>query len=108
MSAFLEQNALFFGVMLLIALLALLIHWRVSIVETRGRLSRLELKLDLLLKLAGVEHDPYKGLPQDVVEALQRGQKIQAIQRYRKANAGVGLKDAKLLIEGVQQRAGDG
>src|ERR1044071_2124685 len=101
MNALLEQNSLFLGMMLLVALLALLIHWRVSVVEMRGRLSRLELKLDLLLKQAGVEHDPYQGLARGVVEALQRGQKIQAIQRYRKANAGVGLKDAKLLIEGV-------
>jgi ribosomal protein L7/L12 len=44
--------------------------------------------------------------PREVVDALQRGQKIQAIQHYRKAT-GVGLKKAKDFIEDAQRRAGD-
>jgi Ribosomal protein L7/L12 C-terminal domain len=91
---------------LLGAFLLLLVHWRLISIEMRGRLSRLDLKLDLLLKHAGIEHDPYKNLPHEVVDALQRSQKIQAIQRYRKAT-GVGLKEAKDFIEDVQRRAGD-
>ena len=90
--------------MLLGAFLLLLVHWRLISIEMRGRLSRLDLKLDLLLKHAGIEHDPYKNLPHEVVDALQRSQKIQAI--YRKAT-GVGLKEAKDFIEDVQRRAGD-
>jgi Ribosomal protein L7/L12 C-terminal domain len=82
------------------------VHWRLVAIEMRGRLSRLDFKLDLLLKHAGVEYDPYKNLPRDVVDALHRGEKIQAIQYYRKAT-GVGLKQAKDFIEDVQRRAGD-
>ena len=40
-------------------------------------------------------------LPSSVAEALQKGKKIEAIKRYR-AETGVGLKEAKEVIEGVQ------
>jgi len=103
MSAFSEATAY---LILLGAFLLLLVYWRLTGIEMRGRLSRLDLKLDLLLKHAGVEYDPYKNLPREVVDALQHGQKIQAIQHYRKAT-GVGLKEAKDFIEDAQRRAGD-
>jgi ribosomal protein L7/L12 len=63
-------------------------------------------KPDLLLRHAGAEYDPYKALPREVVDALQHGQKIQAIKLYRKAT-GVGLKDANDFIEDAQRPAGD-
>jgi hypothetical protein len=63
-------------------------------------------KLDLLLKHAGVDYDPYKDLPGDVADALPRGQTIQAITPYREAS-GVGLKVAKDFIEDAQRRVGE-
>jgi hypothetical protein len=52
----------------------------------QGRLSRLEAKLDLVLKNAGIAFDSCEGLPPLVVEALQRGDKIQAINHYHDAS----------------------
>ncbi len=79
---------------------------RLVAIERRiGALSRLDAKLDLLLRQAGIEFDPYKDLPRQVTEALQRGEKIQAIKHYREATD-VGLKEAKVLIEEIQRRAG--
>lgn len=69
--------------------------------------SRIEAKLDLLLKQAGLHYDPYKDAPAAVVDAVRRGQKIEAIKRYRELTS-VGLKEAKDYVEGVQARAGLG
>jgi ribosomal protein L7/L12 len=68
-------------------------------------LSRVETKLDLLLNHAGIEYEPFKFLPPDVVDALQRGKKIEAIKRYRE-RTGAGLKKAKDVIEEVQRKTG--
>ena len=70
-----------------------------------ARLSRLEAKVDLLLKNANVKYDPTVNVPGDVVEALRRGAKIEAIKRYRTAT-GVGLKEAKDFVEGLQGKIG--
>lgn len=89
-------------VVVVIALLRL-----VAIERRIAALSRVDAKLDLLLKQAGIEFDPYKDLPRQVTEALQRGEKIQAIKHYRAATGG-GLKEAKEFIEEIQRRAGGG
>ncbi|HEY6258702.1 MAG TPA: ribosomal protein L7/L12 [Xanthobacteraceae bacterium] len=68
-------------------------------------LWRIEGKLDLLLQHAGMEFDPFKSLPREVAEAMQRGEKIKAIKLYREAT-GVGLKEAKDFVEEAQRRAG--
>jgi ribosomal protein L7/L12 len=68
-------------------------------------LTRIEAKLDLLVRNAGLQYDPYSDLPAPVVEALRRGAKIDAIKHYRQIT-GVGLKDAKDFIDEVQRRAG--
>jgi hypothetical protein len=70
-----------------------------------GTLRRIEMKLDLLMKHANIEFEPYKGLPPEVVDALQRGEKIEAIKAYRKTRTR-SLKEAKKVIEDVQRRAG--
>lgn len=70
-----------------------------------GALWRIEAKIDLLLKQAGVEFNPFRNLPQSVVEALARGKKVQAIKCYREAT-GAGLKESKDVIEEAQRRAG--
>lgn len=67
-------------------------------------LSRLEGKLDALLKHQGVRFDPYSDLPGPVLDALRRGKKIEAIKEYRVAT-GAGLKDAKEFVEELQRRA---
>jgi len=65
--------------------------------ELARRLNRLEDKVDLLLKHAGLEEPP---LPrQDEVVALVRaGKKIEAIKVYREAT-GVGLAEAKRAVD---------
>jgi ribosomal protein L7/L12 len=42
----------------------------------------------------------------DIIEALQKGQKIEAIKMYRQSTPGVGLRQAKEFIEAVQRRTG--
>jgi ribosomal protein L7/L12 len=54
---------------------------------------------------AGVKFDPFANVPPDIVEALLQGQKIKAIQLYRR-ETGTRLREAKNFIEELQQRAG--
>jgi hypothetical protein len=73
-------SVLIVGVLLVVALL----RPQLSDIQRRvATLARLEAKLDLLMKHAGIQYEPYKDLPGDVVDALQRGEKIEAIKRYR-------------------------
>jgi ribosomal protein L7/L12 len=70
----------------------------------RHALSRLEAKLDALLKHEGIQFDPFSDCPPAVVDALRRGKKIDAIKAYREAT-GAGLKEAKDYVEELQRRA---
>jgi ribosomal protein L7/L12 len=82
---------------------------RVAVAEIRSRvatISRVEAKLDLLLKHANIDFDPYPDVDRSIIEALGKGRKIEAIKLYRRAMPGVGLKEAKRVIEAVQRRAG--
>jgi hypothetical protein len=67
-------------------------------------MSRLEGKLDALLKHEGVQFDPYADVAPAVLDALSRGKKIDAIKEYR-AGTGAGLQDAKEYVEELQRRA---
>ncbi len=67
-------------------------------------MSRLEGKLDALLKHEGVQFDPYADVAPAVLGALSRGKKIDAIKEYRAAT-GAGLQDAKEYVEELQRRA---
>ncbi len=67
-------------------------------------LSRLEAKLDALLKHQGIRFDPYADVPPPVLDALRRGKKIDAIKEYRAAT-GAGLQEAKDYVEELQRRA---
>jgi hypothetical protein len=88
------------------ALVLVLLGRAIDDVRKRTRmLGRIEAKLDLLMKHANIEFEPYKGLPPEVVDALKRGEKIEAIKSYRSVVGG-GLKEAKDFIEDVQRRAG--
>lgn len=63
-----------------------------------ARLRRIEAKLDLLIKHAGLTYDPYANLPLVVQEAIRRGEKVTAIKLYRDAT-GVDLAEAKEAVE---------
>jgi hypothetical protein len=77
----------------------------IRVQEERTRLLwMVDAKLDLLLRNAGIDFDPYKNLPREVRDALQRGEKLRAIRSYMRV-AGVGLKEAKDFIEEVQRRS---
>ena len=67
-------------------------------------LSRLEAKLDALLKHEGIRFDPYGDAAPRVVDALRRGEKIEAIKEHRAAT-GAGLKEAKEYVEELQRRS---
>ncbi len=73
-----------------------LVLQRVQAVERR--VTRLEGKIDALMKQAGVEYDPWEGVSEDVAAALKQGAKIKAIKLYREGT-GVSLKEAKERIE---------
>lgn len=68
------------------------------------RIGRLETKIDLLLEHAGLTYEPFKGVPEAVVEALKDGRKILAIKRYREAT-GTGLREAKDFIDSLERDA---
>ena len=95
-----------FGVLVILGSVAL------RLIEMRSRLggtlSRIESKLDLLLRQAGVEFDPYANLPREIADAARAGQTIQAIKLYRqfmdRQSSGVGLREAKDFIEDLQRR----
>jgi ribosomal protein L7/L12 len=77
---------------------------RLSAVERRlSRLSRLDAKVDALLRNSGIQFDEFQDVPADVREALQRGETILAIKRFRQAT-GAGLKEAKEFIDEIRRR----
>ena len=87
------------------ALIAAPVILRLASRERDSRsLSRLEGKLDALLKHQGIRFDPYSDLPPPVLDALRRGKKIEAIKEYRAAT-GAGLREAKEFVEELQRRA---
>src|SRR6266576_2178092 len=90
---------------------ALLLSWlikaRLDVMARQiATISRIEGKLDLLLKQAGLEYDPYKSISPRVAGLLKQGKKIEAIKCYREENTGVGLREAKEYVEVVQRRGG--
>ncbi|MEM9378928.1 MAG: hypothetical protein AAGB93_03185 [Planctomycetota bacterium] len=66
-----------------------------------ARLHRVERKLDALLAHFGVDEEQQERLPADVVDALRRGRKIEAIKHYRRAT-GAGLREAKQVIDSAR------
>jgi hypothetical protein len=68
------------------------------------RLSRIEGKLDALLKHSGLRFDPLEALPAGVLDAVKQGQKIEAIKRYRAATR-AGLQEDKDVVEEAMRRA---
>lgn len=97
------MNEAMFGSALVGIGLALLFI-RLSSIERRlQRLSRLDAKIDALLRHAGVRFDAFEDVPADVREALERGETILAIKRLRQAT-GVDLKEAKEFVDDLRRR----
>ena len=88
---------------IVMAAVALLFKRLTAVENQLSALSRLDAKIDALLEHSGIRFDPYAEVHPAVVEALARGQKIEAIKAYRQAR-GVDLKEAKEFIEEVQRR----
>ena len=89
-------------------ILMALIDARLNRLKNRlAELSRVEAKLDLLLKQANIRFDPYVNVPPEIAEAVRSGKKIVAIKLQRESS-GMGLKEAKDFIEEVERRAGMG
>jgi hypothetical protein len=79
---------------------------RITALQQRiGSLSRIEAKVDLLLKQANIKYDPYANISSEIAEAVRSGQTIKAIKLYRESR-GVGLKEARDFIVEMQGRAG--
>jgi hypothetical protein len=90
--------------MVVVLLLLGMLGGRLSALQRNlGPLHRVEAKVDLLLKQAGIKFDPYASVSLDIAEAVRRGEKIKAIKLYRE-KTGVGLREAKEYIEILQQR----
>ena len=70
--------------------------------DLRG-LSRVEAKLDALMKHEGIRFDPYSDVPPPVVDALRRGKEDRSNQALPGAT-GAGLKEAKEFVEELQRR----
>ena len=65
--------------------LAILFGKLAAIDRRLNRLSRLDAKVDALLRASGVNFDELQDVPADVREALERGETILAIKRFRQA-----------------------
>jgi hypothetical protein len=85
-----------------------ILFMRLAAIERRlNRLSRLDSKIDALLRASGIKFDELQDVPTDVREALERGETILAIKRFRQAT-GVGLKEAKEFVDEVRRRGASG
>jgi ribosomal protein L7/L12 len=98
------------GMLFIFVLLTFLagVSAKLSLADLQARvaaLHRMEAKLDLLLKHAGIAFEPYANVPAELRDAVEQGRKIKAIKLYRQFS-GVGLREAKAFVEEVQRRAG--
>jgi ribosomal protein L7/L12 len=75
-----------------------------EIFELRQRVAKLERQIAFLIERLGVEYpeEPNQGVSPAVADLVQRGQKIQAIKRFRE-ETGASLRDAKAFIESLER-----
>jgi ribosomal protein L7/L12 len=88
-----------------VTLLILVLAGLSRLQKQAGALTRIEAKLDLLLGNENLTYEPLANVPAAVADAIQRGEKIEAIKLYREAT-GVGLKEAKDYVEEIQRKSG--
>ena len=85
------MNAGIIAAIVIVGMTAAVILARLKALEDRlTMLSRLDAKVDALLKHSGIRFDPYQDVPPTVAAALARG---------------VDLKEAKEFVEELQRRA---
>lgn len=94
----------FFQYFVLGAAVLLSLYVALGYYQILKKLSRTDAKLDLLIKHAGLEFEPFKGLPTQVIDAIKRGEKVKAVKLYREA-CGVSLKQAKAVIDELERLA---
>ena len=91
-----------FNFWVLLTVLVLLMVLGIVQGRTKDQLARVERKLDMLLKQAGI--DPTAGADPELVELLRAGRKIEAIRLHRE-RTGAGLAEAKQYVEDLERRA---
>lgn len=92
------------AVVVLASAVVVSVQTRLAALQRRlDRLSRMEGKLDAMLKHSSIRFDPLDGLPAEALAALRQGRKIEAIKHYRQAT-GAGLAEAKDMIEEALRR----
>jgi hypothetical protein len=92
------------GIMTLLLLWSVLgMGSRMGALERRlDFLSRLDAKLDALLRHAGVEFDPLGKVAPDVVDALKKGNRREAVKRYQSLT-GADFVEAIKYVNEVQR-----
>ncbi len=73
----------------------------------RKRITRVEGKLDVLLKNAGLQYDPFSDVPEDAADAVRSGNKMLAVKLYREAT-GCDLRNAREEIDDLFRLSGVG
>lgn len=66
----------------------------------RRKIRFLEVKVDALIKLAGIEFDDSSLVPVEVNKAIKAGQRLKAIRLYRKIT-GAALKEASEVVDAL-------
>ena len=77
-----------------------------EILSIRSRINELEARLEYLYKHLHIEYsDDPDAANKEVLALLVRGNKIEAIKRYREIH-NVGLAEAKQAVDGMESRLG--
>ncbi len=94
------------GVLITVAVIGLVLV--LAKLSTRGRradqMTGADPTVDAALKGPGTTFDPNRDVPPGVQEALDRGQTIEAIKRFREAT-GAGLKESKDFVDQLRRRS---
>ena len=75
-----------------------------EIFDLRQRVAKLERQVAFLIQSSGLRYvdEPPSGVSPEIMDLVQRGQKIQAIKLYRQ-ETGVGLREAKEFIDALDE-----
>jgi len=77
-----------------------------EILSIRSRINELDARLEYLYKHLHIEYsDDPDAADKEVLALLVRGNKIEAIKRYREIH-NVGLAEAKQAVDGMESRLG--
>lgn len=80
------------------SLVALYVIINTQLDTYRKRIRFLEVKVDALIKHAGIEFDDSSFVPVEVYQAIKAGQRLKAIRLYR-GITGAGLKEASEVVD---------